>query len=125
MLKIILFTLSSAISVFCYAQPLVNNDSTKTAAGLSLKAKPANTTTDLIVYPNPAKNKVTLQVKNFDPGMATVKVLDVKGKLVREDSRLLTNGTEEIIMFLMLKAGIYFIIITEPGKVVRKKLVMM
>ncbi|MBC7689502.1 MAG: T9SS type A sorting domain-containing protein [Aquabacterium sp.] len=125
MLKIILFTLSSAISVFCYAQPLVNNDSSKTATGLSLKAKPANTTTDLIVYPNPAKNKVTLQVKNFDPGMATVKVLDVKGKLVREDSRLLTNGTEEIIMFLMLKAGIYFIIITEPGKVVRKKLVMM
>jgi len=125
MLKIILFTLSSAISVFCYAQPLVNNDSTKTATGLSLKAKPANTTTDLIVYPNPAKNRVTLQVKNFDPGMATVKVLDVKGKLVREDSRLLTNGTEEIIMFLMLKAGIYFIIITEPGKVVRKKLVMM
>ena len=125
MLKIILFTLSSAISVFCYAQPLVNNDSSKTATGLSLKAKPANTTTDLIVYPNPAKNKVTLQVKNFDPGMATVKVLDVKGKLVREDSRLLTNGTEEIIIFLMLKAGIYFIIITEPGKVVRKKLVMM
>lgn len=125
MLKIILFTLSSAISVFCYAQPLVNNDSSKTATGLSLKAKPANTTTDLIVYPNPAKNRVTLQVKNFDPGMATVKVLDVKGKLVREDSRLLTNGTEEIIMFLMLKAGIYFIIITEPGKVVRKKLVMM
>lgn len=125
MLKIILFTLSSAISVFCYAQPLVNIDSTKTATGLSLKAKPANTTTDLIVYPNPAKNRVTLQVKNFDPGMATVKVLDVKGKLVREDSRLLTNGTEEIIMFLMLKAGIYFIIITEPGKVVRKKLVMM
>ena len=125
MLKIILFTFCSAALGLCYAQPLVNSDSTKATTGLLLKVKPANITTDLIVYPNPAKNKVTLQVKNFDPGMATVKVLDVKGKLVREDSRLLTNGTEEIIMFLMLKAGIYFIIITEPGKVVRKKLVIM
>jgi hypothetical protein len=57
--------------------------------------------------------------------MATVRILDIKGKLLREDNRLLTNGTEDIIMFLMLKAGIYFILVSEPGKLVRKKLVIL
>ena len=57
--------------------------------------------------------------------MAIVKVLDIKGKLIREDNRLLINGTEEIVMFLMLKAGIYFILVSEPGKIARKKLVLL
>ncbi|MEO7536332.1 MAG: T9SS type A sorting domain-containing protein [Ferruginibacter sp.] len=79
----------------------------------------------LAIYPNPAKNKVTLQVKGFEPGTASVKILDYKGKLLRDDSRLLTNGAEDIIMFLMLQPGIYFIIVSEKGKVARKKLIML
>src|SRR6478609_1524487 len=63
---------------------------------------------ELTIFPNPAKNKITVQVKNFKPGMVSVKVIDLKGKVVKEDIRLLTNGSEDIIMFLMLKAGIYF-----------------
>ncbi len=80
---------------------------------------------ELSIFPNPAKNKVTLQVKGFEPGTALVKILDTKGKMIREDSRLLTNGTEEIVMFLMLPPGIYFIIVSEKGKITRKKLVML
>ncbi len=80
---------------------------------------------ELSIYPNPAKNKVTLSVKGFEPGMAFVKITDTKGKLVREERRLLTNGNEDIIMFLMLQPGIYFIIVSEKGKVSRKKLVML
>lgn len=78
----------------------------------------------LNIYPNPAKNKVTLQVAGFDPGIATVKIMDIKGKLVRQESRLLTNGSEEIIMFLMMQPGIYFIMVSEKGKMARKKLVI-
>lgn len=79
----------------------------------------------LSIFPNPAKNKVTLQVKGFEPGTAVVKILDTRGKMIREDSRLLTSGSEEIVMFLMLPPGIYFVIISEKGKVIRKKLVML
>jgi len=82
------------------------------------------TKADLSLYPNPAKNKVTLQVKNFDAGMVMVKIIDTHGKIVREERRLLTNGTEDIIVFLILKAGIYFIMVSEPGKIARKKLVI-
>lgn len=128
MRKIISCLLSLILSASGFSQTPTINDSTKSPTGLPSKPIVNNLTKsnpELILYPNPAKNKITLQVKNFDPGMALVKVIDLKGKTVKEDSRLLTNGTEDIIMFLMLKAGIYFIMITEPGKVVRKKLVML
>ncbi len=111
---------------FCCAQPLVNNDSTLITAGTRLKAKEySNVSPALTVYPNPAKNKITLQVKNFDPGVVSVKVLNIKGELVRADNRLLTNGSEEVVMFLLLKAGIYFIQVSEPGKMARKKIVVL
>ena len=126
MRKIISFLCCCIISGYCFSQSQSNKDSSEATPGTN-KAK-ENTQNkiqpELSIYPNPAKNKITIQVKHFDPGMVSVKVLDTKGKLVREDNRLLTNGTEDIIMFLMLKAGIYFILVSEPGKIARKKLVM-
>ena len=85
----------------------------------------ASNKAQLNIYPNPAKNKVTLEVKGFEAGTASVRIMDSKGKLLRDDSRLLTNGNEDIIMFLMLQPGIYFIIVSEKGKVARKKLVIL
>ena len=126
MQKVLSTLLCCFVSAICFAQPIANDDSIKASTGNSkskdipITAKPA-----INIYPNPAKNKVTLQVSHFDPGMATVRILDIKGKLVREESRLLTNGTEDIVMFLMLKAGIYFILVSEPGKLIRKKLVIL
>ena len=81
--------------------------------------------TSLKIYPNPAKNKITLNAAGFDAGLANVKITDTKGKVWREDTRLLTNGTEEIVMFLMLPPGIYFISLTEKAKYCRKKLMVL
>jgi len=111
----------------CFTQSPAKTDSTKPNMGQTLKAnvnirnslKP-----ELCIFPNPARNKITVQVKNFNPGMVAVKLVDVKGKLIREDNRLLTQGTEDVIMFLMLKAGIYFIMVSDQSKVARKKLVI-
>ena len=127
MLKISAVACCCMLANYCFSQSAAPADSSTKSSTIS--AKPTERTIagpkpDIVIYPNPAKNKVTVQVKNFDPGMAVVKVLDTKGKLVREDSRLLTNGTEDIVMFLMLKAGIYFILVAEQGKVARKKLVL-
>ena len=80
--------------------------------------------TSLKVYPNPARNKITLDVAGFDAGIVTVKITDTKGKIWREDNRLLTNGNEEIVMFLMLPSGIYFISINEKAKIIKKKLIV-
>lgn len=78
----------------------------------------------LKIYPNPAKNKISMEVKGFEPGMAIVKIIDTKGKVWRVDNRLLTNGNEEIPMFLQLNPGIYFISVTEKEKTSKKKLII-
>ena len=56
--------------------------------------------------------------------MVSVKILDAKGKMMREDNRLLTNGSEDVVMFLSLKAGIYFILVSDTGKSARRKLLV-
>jgi len=126
MRKIISFFFCCTVSGYCFCQPLVTNDSIKSSlVAIEKGSEYTNLKPETTIYPNPAKNKITLQVKNFDPGMATVKVLTIKGDLVREDKRLLTNGNEDIVMFLMLKAGAYFIQVSEPGKITRKKIVIL
>jgi hypothetical protein len=129
MQKVILL-LCACTLVFRYghSQPVSGQDSSPVSKVKAATGKTAQSITlqpELAIYPNPARNKITVQVKQFSAGMVAVKVLDSKGKLVREEKRLLTNGTEDIVMFLMLKAGIYFIMVTEPGKVARKKLVIL
>ena len=128
MLKLILLLFFSTVATQCFCQTASLTDSTNSGNNQSVqlnKISPPIKKPEIAIYPNPAKNKITLQVKQFDPGMATVQVLDLRGKMVKEDSRLLTNGTEDIVMFLMLKAGIYFIQVVEGTKVVRKKIVLL
>ena len=126
MKKIISFLLCCTVASYSFAQPSIDNDSNKLSPVTTVVPKNnSNLSPSLSIYPNPAKNKITLQVKNFAPGMATVKVLNIKGQMVREDTRLLTNGNEDIVMFLMLKAGIYFLQVSESGKITRKKLIIL
>src|SRR4051812_7547854 len=104
MRSITLFLFCCAIYGKSYSQSATSLDSIKTTVNVSRQAeknsKP-NLQAELLIFPNPAKNKITVQVKNFKPGMVSVKVLDLKGKVVKEELRLLTNGSEDIIMFLM------------------------
>jgi hypothetical protein len=113
----------------CFAQPALEKDSIFKTTIIATTAKKTSSediiSTSLKVYPNPAKNKVSLQVKGFEPGMATVKITDTKGKVWREDNRLLTNGNEEIAMFLLLRPGVYFIAVSEKRKIVKKKLLVL
>lgn len=129
MLKSFLLMFISLTTVHCFSQSEENKDSILKTSLIQFAAKgvPAvvSNNTTLKVYPNPAKNKVTLNVSGFEPGMVVVKIADTKGKVWRVDNRLLTNGTEEIAMFLLLQPGIYFISISEKNKVVKKKLIVL
>ncbi len=130
MLKSFLLMLISLTTVHCFSQPKENKDSTLKTSDTRYIAKIVPTTpplniSTLKVYPNPAKNKITLSVTGFEPGMTVVKITDAKGKIWRADDRLLTNGTEEITMFLLLQPGIYFISVSEKNKVLKKKLIIL
>lgn len=116
-------------SLQCICQTFQNKDSIVKPTGIEYAAKNNHSTdgvvTSLKIYPNPAKSKISLSVAGFEPGMAQVKITDTKGKVWRQDNRLLTNGTEEMAMFLLLQPGIYFISVGEKNKIIKKKLVIL
>jgi hypothetical protein len=51
---------------------------------------------DLIIYPNPASDKVFLQLGNAVTGYTEIKVLDMKGKVLLNKNLLLEDGISEI-----------------------------
>ena len=124
----LLFFTCFNVTTHCFCQPVFSKDSAaKTYSvekALTIIPAPETTKLSLKIYPNPAKNKISLQVTGFDAGPAIVKINDVKGKLCRQDNRLLTSSTDEITMFLFLTPGIYFISVSEKAKTIKKKLVV-
>ena len=129
MLKNFLIPMSCFISLSCFSQPDSNKDSPIKPIAIQHLTRDSSLSTEektsLKVYPNPAKNKISIAVTGFEPGMVVVKIIDTKGKVWREDNRLLTDGTEEIPMFLQLKPGIYFISVSEKRKISRKKIIIL
>jgi type IX secretion system substrate protein len=80
---------------------------------------------DVNLYPNPAKNKISLQVTGFESGMISIKIIDFSGNLYKEESRLLVDGNdEEIVLFFYLPSGIYFVLMQQKNLLVRKKLIV-
>jgi hypothetical protein len=76
------------------------------------------------LYPNPAKNKVELGVAGFEPGLVQVQIFNVSGKAVRNDSRLLFSGNENMVVMFSLTPGIYFVVLKQKDKLVKKKMIV-
>ena len=76
------------------------------------------------LFPNPAKNKAELEVKGFEPGIIKLQLIDMNGKTIRDDERLLVSGNENIVLMFSLQPGIYFILVKQKNKTIRKKLVV-
>ncbi len=76
------------------------------------------------IYPNPATNKVEVLVNGFQPGILELKVIDRNGMVYRDDKRLLVNGNEVIVLMFMLPPDIYFILLKQNQRSIKKKLVV-
>lgn len=76
------------------------------------------------LFPNPAKNKAELEVKGFEPGQVKLQIVDVNGKTIRGEERLLVSGNESIVMMFVLQPGIYFVLIRQKDKQIRKKMIV-
>ena len=85
---------------------------------------PAKEKAAVKLYPNPAKNKAELQVSGFEPGPVQLQVIDINGKRLRDDQRLLASGNETIVIMFALQPGIYFITVKQKERAVKKKLVV-
>lgn len=76
------------------------------------------------LFPNPAKNKVEIEVKGFKPGNVHIQLIDKAGKLVRNDQRSLFSGNEIIVYMFSENPGIYFLIIKQDEKSLKSKLII-
>jgi len=73
---------------------------------------------DLIcqVYPNPANDFLTLKIENYDTGELIYKLFDSNGKLLKDKK---TEGNETIISMSGLLPSVYFLKVTDNGRVIR------
>jgi hypothetical protein len=76
------------------------------------------------LYPNPAKNKVELEVKGFKQGQIQVQIIDINGKKLRDDQRFLFTGNENITLMFSLPPGIYFVVLRQAKRLVKMKMVV-
>jgi len=64
-----------------------------------------------IIYPNPANDNITIQLKNSDP--ATISIINILGQEVKST---LSNNLQTTMHISDLKAGMYFVRIDQKGK---------
>ncbi len=84
-----------------------------------LSKKPA-----IRLFPNPAKNKVDVEVKDFLPGYIKLQLIDNKGKLVKEEKRQVFSGDEIIVLMFSEKPGLYFLLVKQGDKIIKSKLII-
>lgn len=76
------------------------------------------------LYPNPAANKIEIEIKGFEPGFVQVLITDHAGKPAREERRLVLSSHEAIAIMFSLKSGIYFLVVKQGKRLARSKLVI-
>jgi hypothetical protein len=76
------------------------------------------------LYPNPAKNKVELEISGFEAGLVQLQIVTLNGKTVRNDSRLLFSGNENLVVMFSLSPGVYFMVLKQKDKLVKKKMLV-
>lgn len=76
------------------------------------------------LYPNPARNKVQVEVKGFEPGYLQLKFYDTRGNKLRDEKRLLSDGNEIITVMFLLQPGVYVLFLKQNKRSLKKTLVV-
>jgi hypothetical protein len=89
------------------------------SVSITVKEKPS-----IHLFPNPAKNKIEIEIKGFDQGHILVQLFDNNGKQVRIDKRLVVSGNEIIVFMFSEKPGLYFLLLKQGKLHLRRKLII-
>ena len=76
------------------------------------------------LFPNPAMYKVEIELKGFEAGFIQLQFFDIRGNRIRAEKRLLFTGNEIIVVMFALQPGIYFLLLKQNEKRVKKKLLV-
>lgn len=82
----------------------------------------SSTEIGLTLYPNPAKNFVTLHIDGFANESADINLFDALGNKVLSQKNLLNNGTDIVLNVMHLSNGIYTLELQLQGQTHRMKL---
>ena len=74
------------------------------------------------MFPNPAKDKVTIRLNANNFGNATINVIDLQGKLILE--QVISEGNNTELDISDLQSGLYFVKLNANNKNVVKKLII-
>lgn len=86
---------------------------------ISAKEKPSAR-----LFPNPAKNKVEIEIKGFAHGYVSVQLIDRHGNMVRTEKRLVFDGNEIIVFMFSEKPGLYLLLLKQGATKVKSKLII-
>lgn len=132
MKKIILLFFTFLGNCSCFSQELPENEDSmnilpsKVANTLPLKPDTVKTKEKASVrlFPNPAKNKVEIEIKGFEPGYVKLQLLTNSGKLVREEKRLVLTGNELIMFMFSEIPGLYYLLLKQGRQTIKNKLII-
>ncbi len=127
-MKEFLFIIFSLLGIYaCKAQDGGNGlpDSAAVASSKKITADSVvKEKASVKLYPNPVKNKAELELQGFEPGIIQVQIININGGAERNDQRLLVNGNENLVLMFSLPAGVYFVVLRQKDKLVKKKMVV-
>jgi hypothetical protein len=91
----------------------------------SVGAGKADNSSDMMIFPNPAKQQITLTVPQSGTGPVAVNVMDVYGKSVYQAQAIpVGNKLTETIDISHLPAGLYLIEVKTASSALREKLII-
>ena len=83
-------------------------------------------TGSLRLFPNPVVNSVTVSISQAKPGIASIRISDMRGVAVKNYTQSLSNGTNSLSFDCSkMASGTYLLTITNPdGSRLTEKLVI-
>lgn len=89
----------------------VDNDGTESVSDMRNVNQQSELSSDVVAYPNPFENKISLNVAQLDKGNVSVEVIDMNGQKLFSLNKEVSSGNHAISLNEMenLPAGIYFV----------------
>ena len=76
------------------------------------------------VFPNPAKNKVEIEINGFEPGYVKLQLLNNAGKIIRQEKRQMFSQKETIIFMFSETPGLYYLVLKQGVQTLKNKLII-
>ena len=84
----------------------------------------ANFSADMTIFPNPAKEQITLKSTLFEEGLMNIKLVNILGQPIKEWSNFSVDGNSAQLMLGKQINGTYLLIVQQGKKVATKRFVI-